>query len=62
LALFGRRPHERVDRFDIPASENLHRSGRASNREADVMGNQETSVRDGHVLGHRLDNLDKSTP
>jgi hypothetical protein len=26
LALFGRRPHERVDRFDIPASENLHMS------------------------------------
>jgi hypothetical protein len=28
LALFGRRPPERVDRLDIPASENLHRSGR----------------------------------
>jgi hypothetical protein len=26
LALFGRRPPERVDRFDIPASENQHRS------------------------------------
>jgi hypothetical protein len=26
LALFGRRPPERVDRLGIPASENLHRS------------------------------------
>src|ERR1700693_3859707 len=27
LALFGRRPPERVDRLGIPASENLHTSG-----------------------------------
>jgi hypothetical protein len=27
LALFGRRPPERVDRLDIPASENLHTTG-----------------------------------
>ena len=27
----------------------------------DAMGHQETSARDGHVLGHRLDNLDEST-
>jgi hypothetical protein len=26
LALFGRRPPERVDRLGIPASENLHRT------------------------------------
>jgi hypothetical protein len=27
LALFGRRPPERVDRLGIPASENLHKTG-----------------------------------
>jgi hypothetical protein len=29
LALFGRRPPERVDRLGIPASENLHISSHA---------------------------------
>ena len=27
-----------------------------------AMGQQETLAQDGHVLGHRLDNLDESTP
>jgi hypothetical protein len=31
LALFGRRPHERVDGLGIPASENLHMSSRQPN-------------------------------
>jgi hypothetical protein len=36
LALFGRRPPERVDDLCIPASENLHNNGHihVSNREA----------------------------
>jgi hypothetical protein len=30
LALFGRRPQERVEGFVMPASENLHNSGNGS--------------------------------
>lgn len=42
LALFGRRPLERVDRPAIPASENLHRSGHSGFDLAadDVMGHR----------------------
>jgi hypothetical protein len=30
-ALFGRRPHERVDRYLTPTTENLHNSGHSQN-------------------------------
>jgi hypothetical protein len=42
LALFGRRPQERVDSVVIPASKNLHKAGprRVQQKVHSMLGNQ----------------------
>jgi hypothetical protein len=40
LALFGRRPPQRVESIVIPASENLHRNGRWPALELQVAGDR----------------------
>jgi hypothetical protein len=54
LALFGRRPHERVDRFDIPASENLHKSGRPRADGLDRRGARGEGQRHRVVAGQKV--------
>jgi len=56
LALFGRRPPERVDDLGIPASENLHSSGSASPQtRAKRLLNSNSMIADQAAINARFD-------
>src|SRR3984893_3944444 len=51
LALFGRRPQERVDSVVIPASKNLHTSGRSHNEHNETACSRRADVTADIALG-----------